>query len=82
MKRSGTDERSESRGKWSLRNLTMPSKEEESEANELERNGGVWLRCLQGQTKKYYPKRSAGVEIFLGCLYTLASMFLQNKVSD
>jgi len=38
--------------------------------------------CCQGQTKKYYPKRSAGVEIFLGCLYTLAAMFLRNKGSD
>jgi hypothetical protein len=34
---------------------------------------------MQGRLKKYYPKRSAGVEIFLSRLYTLAGMFLWNK---
>jgi len=30
----------------------------------LERSNGVWRRRLARAAKKYYPKRSAGVEIF------------------
>jgi len=41
---------------------------------------GVWRRCLQGRQKKYYPKRSAGVEIFFSRLYTLAShVFVEQR---
>ena len=44
--------------------------------------GGTPAARMIHKEIKYYPKRSAGVEILLAACYTLASVFMWNKGSD